>query len=59
MPKAKAPRHLGCPNEIELQELIDSVDGRSLGRGRCGRRQFGLEWITGNRRSFEDEACLV
>ena len=44
----KSSRHLGDPEEIELQELVDRLDHRSLRllRGHCC--QLGLERITGH-----------
>ncbi len=57
VPEAEASRHVGGANEIELQELVDRVHRRRLGRRGRGRRQLGLERIARHRRSFEHEAC--
>ena len=59
MPEAKAPRHIGCANEIELQEFVDRVHRRGLGRGRRRRCELRLERVAGDRRSFEHDACSV
>src|SRR5256885_15741205 len=56
MPEAEAARHVGDPDEIELQELVDCVHRLNLGhRGSCGR-ELGLEWIARHCRSVQDTA---
>src|SRR4029453_16589798 len=59
MPEAKASRDVGRPNEIALQELVDSVHRGRLRLGGGGGRPLGLEGIARNRRALEHEACLV
>ena len=54
--EAEPSGHVGRPNQIDAQELVDCVHRRSLGCGGGSSRQFGLERIAGHRRSFEHEA---
>ncbi len=49
MPEAKAARHLGLPNEAELQQLVQGLEHRRLGGRRGGGGQLGLERVAGYR----------
>ena len=56
VPEAEPPRHIRLADEIELQELVDGVHRRVLGRPRRGRGQLGLERVARHRRAFEHRA---
>ena len=59
MPKTKAAWHLGAPNEIEQEQLVDGFHCRSFRC--CGSccSQLGLEGVAGHRRSLEHPARIV
>ena len=56
MPEAKAARHLGLTNEVELQQFVQSLERRRLGSRRGGRGELGLERVAGYRRPLHHEA---
>ncbi len=56
VPEAKPPWHVRLADEIELQELVDGVHRRLLGRGRRGRGQLGLEGVTRHRGAIQHQA---
>jgi hypothetical protein len=56
MPEPESPRHLRLPDEIELQELVDGVHRRRLGRRSRHGSQLGLERIARHRCAFEHQA---
>ena len=59
MPEAKAARHLGLPNEVELQQLVQGLEHRRLG-GRCGGgSQLRLERVAGYRCPLQHAPCAV
>ncbi len=49
VPEAKAAGHLGLTNEVELQQLVQRLERRSLGHRRGGRRKLGLERVARHR----------
>ena len=59
MPEAKAARHLGLANEVELQQLVQRLERRRLGSRRGGRGELGLERVAGYRCPLQHEACTV
>ena len=59
MPEAKAARHLGLPNEVELQQLVQGLERRRLGGRRGGRGQLGFERVAGYRRPLQHAPCAV
>ncbi len=59
MPEAKAARHLGLTNEVELQQLVQGLERRRLGSRRGGRGELGLERVAGYRCPLQHEACTV
>jgi hypothetical protein len=59
VPEAEASGHLGGAKEIELQELVDGVHRRRLGRSGRRRRELELEWIARDCRAFEHTASAV
>ena len=59
MPEAKAARHLGLANEVELQQLVQGLERRRLGGRRGGRGQLGLERVAGYRCPLEHQPCAV
>ena len=59
MPKTEAPGDVRGANEIQTQQLVQSLDRRRLGNGSGSRGQLGLEGIARHRRPLEDEARLV
>ena len=50
VPEAKAAGHVGMANEVERQQLVESLHGRCLAYRRRGGRQLGLEWVACHRR---------
>ena len=59
MPETKAARHLGAPNEVEQEQLVDRFHGGSLRC--CGSccSQLGLEGVAGHRRPLEHQARIL
>ena len=59
MPEAKAARHLGLPNEVELQQLVQGLERRRLGGRRGGGGQLGFERVAGYRCPLKHGPCAV
>lgn len=59
MPEAKAARHLGLPNEVELQQLVQGLERRRLGGRRGGGGQLGFERVAGYRGPLQHDPCAV
>ena len=59
MPEAKAARHLGLSNEVELQQLVQRLERRRLGGRRGGGGKLGFERVAGYRRPLKHEPCAV
>jgi hypothetical protein len=59
VPEAEAAGHVGVPDEIEVQELVDCVHRLGFGRRSSGRRQLGIEWIARHRRALQETTSAV
>ena len=54
MPEPEAPRHIGWPNQVQAQQVVERLH-RALLRERGGRRdQLGLERVPGDRGALHD-----
>jgi len=57
--KRKAARHLGLPNKVELQQLVQRLERCGLRDRRGGRRKLGLERIASHRSALQHEPRSV
>ncbi len=56
MAEPEPPGNVCGVNQSEAQELIEGIEHRRLWDSCCGRRELGIERITGHSGAFKDEA---
>ncbi len=59
MSEAEPARHVGLPNQIEPQELVDGVERRGRRTRRRRRRELGVEGVSGHCGTLEYEPGVV
>ena len=59
MPEAEPPRHVGGPDEVELQKLVHGIHRFPFRGCRPRGGELRLERIAGDRGSLEHEAAAL
>jgi hypothetical protein len=59
VPEAEASGHLGLANEVDPQQLVQSLEHRRLGDRSGSGRKLGLERVSGYGCPLQHQACAV